>query len=84
MDEKGGFVVEQVVLGDLDCALNLEGEKLLNHRVGNVMWRSPEGQARRGIGKFSEVFSYGFLVGRPICHRDEVAKNQLTVSLYNH
>ncbi|KAI0833084.1 hypothetical protein F5Y06DRAFT_280800 [Hypoxylon sp. FL0890] len=45
----------------MDCALKLEGQKLLNHRMGNVMWRSPEGQLGKGVGKPSEVFSFGLL-----------------------
>ena len=51
-----------MALSDLDCALKLKGDKLLNHRIGNVMWRSPEGQAGKGIGKPSEVFSFGLMV----------------------
>lgn len=58
----GQLEIERVVLSDLDCALELEGKKLLNARIGNVMWRSPEGQIGKGIGKPSDVFSYGLLV----------------------
>lgn len=56
-DQTGQFRIERVALGDLDCALKLVGEKLLDHRIGNVMWRSPEGQTGKGVGKSSEVFS---------------------------
>jgi len=42
-DKDGRFKVERVVLSDLDCALKFRGDKLLNHRMGNAMWRSPEG-----------------------------------------
>ncbi len=62
LDENGRFRIERVVLSDLDCALKLKGEKLLNHRIGNVMWRSPEGQIGKGIGKPSEVFSFALVV----------------------
>ncbi|KAL2074090.1 hypothetical protein VTL71DRAFT_7868 [Oculimacula yallundae] len=62
VDEKSQFQLEQVVLGDMDCALKLEGQKLLNQRLGNVMWRSPEGQLGKGIGKPSEVFTFALLV----------------------
>lgn len=55
------FCLEKVQLGDLDCALKLVGRNLLNHKIGNVMWQSPEGQLGRGIGKHSEVFSFGLL-----------------------
>jgi hypothetical protein len=61
-DENGRFRIGKVVLSDLDCALKLKGEKLLDHRIGNVMWRSPEGQIGKGIGKHSEVFSFGLVV----------------------
>lgn len=65
-DDKGGYEIKRVVLSDLDCALKLEGEKLLNARMGNVMWRNPEAQIGKGIGKLSDVFSYGLLVSRII------------------
>jgi serine/threonine protein kinase len=52
----------KVVLGDMDCALKLQGEKLLNYKIGNFMWRSPEGQLERGVGKPSKVFSFALLV----------------------
>jgi serine/threonine protein kinase len=65
LNETGQLKVERVVLSDMDCALKLQGEKLLDHRIGNVMWRSPEGQMGKGIRKPSEVFSFGLLVSWP-------------------
>jgi serine/threonine protein kinase len=62
VDEKDEFHLEKVALGDMDCALKLKGGMLLNRMVGNVMWRSPEGQLGKGIGKPSEVFSFALLV----------------------
>jgi hypothetical protein len=59
---EGQLEIERVALSDLDCSLELESEKLLNARIGNVMWRSPEAQIGKGIGKPSDVFSYGLLV----------------------
>jgi serine/threonine protein kinase len=56
VDSNDEFHLGKVVLGDMDCALKLQGEKLLNYKIGNVMWRSPEGQLGRGVGKPSEVF----------------------------
>ncbi|PQE03632.1 serine threonine kinase protein [Rutstroemia sp. NJR-2017a BBW] len=55
------FCLQKVQLGDLDCALKLIGSHLLNHKIGNVMWQSPEGLLGRGMGKHSEVFSFGLL-----------------------
>jgi hypothetical protein len=60
--DEGQLEIERVVLSDLDCSLQLDGDKLLNARIGNVMWRSPEGQIGKGIGKPSDIFSYGLLV----------------------
>lgn len=61
-NSNGQFEILRVALSDLDCSLELEGDKLLNARTGNVMWRSPEAQIGKGIGKPSDVFSYGLLV----------------------
>ncbi|EXJ56528.1 hypothetical protein A1O7_06872 [Cladophialophora yegresii CBS 114405] len=61
VDENGRFIVERVAWADLDCALQLKGHRLLDHSIGNVMWRSPEGQTGNGIGKPSEVFSFGLV-----------------------
>jgi serine/threonine protein kinase len=62
VDSSNEFHLGKVVLGDIDCALKLKGRKLLNYKIGNVMWRSPEGQLGRGVGKPSEVFSFALLV----------------------
>ena len=77
LDENDRFRIEQVVLSDLDCALKLKGEKLLNHRMGNVMWRSPEGQTGKGIGKPSEVFSFGLVVSELCFGKKAVAERCL-------
>ncbi|KAF2280402.1 kinase-like protein [Westerdykella ornata] len=61
IDRRGQFHLHKVALGDFDVALKLEDGKLFNHRIGNVMWRSPEGQLGKGVGKHSEVFSFGLL-----------------------
>ncbi|PCG92481.1 Hypothetical protein PENO1_088530 [Penicillium occitanis (nom. inval.)] len=59
--DQGHIKVEKAALSDFDCSLHLEGEKLLNAGIGNVMWRSPEAHIGKGIGKPSDVFSYGLL-----------------------
>ncbi|KAI4750516.1 hypothetical protein E4T52_16997 [Aureobasidium sp. EXF-3400] len=58
---KDVFILEKVVLGDIDCALKLTEENPLNSFIGNFMWRSLEGQLGKEIGKHSEVFSFGLL-----------------------
>lgn len=69
VDEKDQFHLGKVTLGDMDCALKLQDDNPLNHRIGNVMWRSPEGQLGRGVGIPSEVFSFGLLVSQfPLTH----------------
>ena len=35
-DERGWFKIGRVVSSDLDSATKLEGEKLLDYRIGNV------------------------------------------------
>lgn len=74
-DEEGRFRVKRVALADLDCSLKLEGEKLLQlsggDRLGNVMWRSPEAQTGKGIGKASDVFSYGLVVSEVVSRQED-------------
>ncbi|EZF28441.1 hypothetical protein TMEN_9321 [Trichophyton mentagrophytes] len=64
-DEQGLPLPQRVVLGDLDVSLKMKGDKLLRLpegiKLGNVMWRSPEAQTGQGIGKPSDVFSYGLV-----------------------
>ena len=62
-DSARQFRLQKIVLGDMDCALKLNGKDLLNFGIGNVRWRSPEGQVGRGVGKPSEVFTFALLVG---------------------
>jgi serine/threonine protein kinase len=62
-DEQGNQVVTDVVLGDFDIAFKPEGGEPLqtSYAIGNVMWRSPEGQTARGVTKASDVFSFGLV-----------------------
>ncbi|KAF1967045.1 calcium/calmodulin dependent protein kinase-like protein [Bimuria novae-zelandiae CBS 107.79] len=55
------FHLQKVALGDLDVALKLKDERLINHRIGKGMWRSLDGQLGKGVGKPPEVFSFGLL-----------------------
>jgi len=63
-DKQGNQVVTDVVLGDFDIAFKPEGGQPLQtpYAIGNVMWRSPEGQTGRGVTKASDVFSFGLVV----------------------
>ena len=63
-DEKGDKTVTDVVLGDFDIAFKLEGIKSRQtpYAIGNVMWRSPEGQTGNGVTKASDIFSFGLVV----------------------
>lgn len=56
--------VEKVALGDFDIALKLVDKQPLRapHAVGNVMWRSPEGQSGKGVAKASDIYSLGLVV----------------------
>lgn len=66
-DENGNKTVTDVVLGDFDIAFKLEGGKPRQtpYAVGNVMWRSPEGQTGIGVTKASDIFSFGLVVSEP-------------------
>ena len=55
-DQIGQFRIERVALGDLDCALKLAGEKLLDHRIGNVMWRARKDKQGRELAKHQRCF----------------------------
>lgn len=55
--------IERVNLADPESAGKVkDGEHITGTQVGNVMWRSPEAQAGIGIGKASDVFSFGIVV----------------------
>ena len=64
LDEQGKPLVKRAALGDFDIALKLEGGRPLRaeHAVGNVMWRSPEGQTGKGVARPSDVYSFGLVV----------------------
>jgi hypothetical protein len=81
VDKNDQFQLEKVTLGDMDCALKLEDQKLLNQRMGNVMWRSPEGQLGKGVGKPSEVFSFGLLVSLRLRPQSKELDSFLAISV---
>ncbi|KAK1672242.1 kinase-like domain-containing protein [Colletotrichum godetiae] len=62
-DDQGTKTVTDVALGDFDIAYELPSGQLSRRTrsaIGNVMWRSPEGQT--GItSKASDVFSFGLV-----------------------
>ncbi|KAI1395214.1 kinase-like domain-containing protein [Hypoxylon fuscum] len=62
-DKEGTKTVTDVALGDFDIAFQLEdgAPRQTPYAIGNVMWRSPEGQTGRGVTKASDMFSYGLV-----------------------
>lgn len=66
-DKEGTKTVTDVALGDFDIAFQLEdgAPRQTPYAIGNVMWRSPEGQTGRGVTKASDMFSYGLVVREP-------------------
>jgi hypothetical protein len=64
-DKDDNETVSDAVLGDFDIAFKSEGGRPREtpYAIGNVMWRSPEGQTGRGVTKASEIFSFGLVVG---------------------
>ncbi|EPE05817.1 serine threonine protein kinase [Ophiostoma piceae UAMH 11346] len=61
--EDGHKTVSKTVLGDFDIAFHPPPGKRLDtpYPLGNVMWRSPEGQTGRGVTSASDVFSFGLV-----------------------
>ena len=64
-DKEGNKTVTDVALGDFHIAFKAEGgeSRQTPYAIGNVMWRSPEGQTGRGVTKSSDIFSFGLVVG---------------------
>ncbi|TAQ83182.1 hypothetical protein B7494_g8496 [Chlorociboria aeruginascens] len=64
-DKDGNKIVTDVALGDFDIAFKSEGgdgeSRQTPYAIGNVMWRSPEGQTGRGVTKASDIFSFGLV-----------------------
>ncbi len=63
-NEQGTPIIKHVALGDFDIALKLINERPLRgpHPIGNVLWRSPEGQTGKGVAKPSDVYSLALVV----------------------
>lgn len=57
------IVIRQVQLGNLEDAAHVPlGSHIIGTRVGNYMWRSPESHVEAGLGKPSDMFSFGVVV----------------------
>lgn len=80
------YKVDKVALGDFDLALKLVNNQPLRgpHAIGNVMWRSPEGQSGKGITKASDVYSFGLVVGDLNEKTPSFYGNQLTMIILVH
>ncbi|MCJ1342295.1 hypothetical protein MMC31_000476 [Peltigera leucophlebia] len=62
------MVIEQVQLADIeDAAYVPPGSNIIGGRVGNWMWRSPEAHVRGRVNKYSDIFSFGVVVGHQAC-----------------
>ncbi|PSS07171.1 hypothetical protein M430DRAFT_23320 [Amorphotheca resinae ATCC 22711] len=54
------IVIRRVQLGDLEDAAHVPpGSHIIGTQVGNYMWRSPEAHSEAGLGKPSDMFSFG-------------------------
>ncbi|KAI9711553.1 MAG: hypothetical protein M1820_002118 [Bogoriella megaspora] len=62
-ERDGKKTVSDVALGDFDITFKSEGRKPREtpYAIGNVMWRSPEGQTGTGVTKASDIFSFGLV-----------------------
>ena len=72
-----------MALGDFDIALKLDDGRPLRgpHAIGNVLWRSPEGQTGKGVAKASDVYSLALVV-RGLCCGKESRTNAVCQYLY--
>ncbi|KAF2220302.1 kinase-like domain-containing protein [Elsinoe ampelina] len=62
-DDRNHKIITDVILGDFDISLK-QGDADPRHEqyaVGNVMWRSPEGQIGRRGTTMSDVYSFGLV-----------------------
>lgn len=61
---EGEYRVSNAALGDFDLAFKSENGASYSspYAIGNVMWRSPEGQTGREMTKASDIFSFGLVV----------------------
>lgn len=66
-DKEGNKTVTDVALGDFDIASkSVTGQpRQTPFAIGNVMWRSPEGQTGMGVTKASDMFSFRLVVTEP-------------------
>lgn len=55
--------LDLVSLGDMDDSFMIPDDMTCDYELGNVRWRSPEGQLAKRINRPSEVFSFGLFVG---------------------
>ncbi|KAL9020172.1 MAG: hypothetical protein Q9185_002629 [Variospora sp. 1 TL-2023] len=64
LDKQGTPIIKHVALGDFDIALKLKGGRPLSgpHPIGNILWRSPEGQTGKGVAKPSDVYSLALVL----------------------
>lgn len=70
IDKEDQFHLQRVVLGDMDVALKLKDNDLINAKVA------------KGVGKHSDRFSFGLLVG--CFHHGMTMLTLNTVSLCHH
>ncbi|KAI7340762.1 kinase-like protein [Hortaea werneckii] len=63
INQEGCKTVTDAALGDFDLVCKCEQAMPLNtpYAIGNVMWRSPEGQTGRGVTKASDIYSFGLV-----------------------
>ncbi len=61
--------IESVALIDTEDAAKLKETQAIYNQVGNVLWRSPEGQAGVCVEKPTDIWSFGATVSAPCCDR---------------
>jgi serine/threonine protein kinase len=89
LGQQGQVLIERVALIDPGISMESSGDGLIRlppftPRLGNWWWRSPEGHTGQGIGKPSDLFSFGLVVSE--LHRWQNIKylNSWIVHIHSH
>ena len=85
VDSSDEFHLGKIVLGDMDCALKLKGDKLLSYKIGNIIWRKSGRTARKRRRKaFQSLLLYSFGKSSAWLDLQKLINCPIQVSLRHH
>lgn len=65
-DADGTLEINKVALGDAEGALKLPPGHSVSRPIGHHLWTSPEAQVGIGVGRASDMWSFGVTVSGPL------------------